>query len=217
MTAAKGKREQNKEANRKAILEAAHRCFFELGYDGVTIRDVIRATHLASGTFYNYFPDKESLFLALIEERMGVLTERISAVRRAARTLEAFLHGAYTTAFEEICAHPDFYAMMFRNEPIIRGLYSDNVMGLSMKALRDDLGDAVKRGLLPEMNVNYLTAIFFGAGYELARMLSEQKGASPTEAAAFATRLFLGGVQQAGEKTISLIKRGPIKLDGAAR
>lgn len=211
-----GKREQNKLANRAAILEAARHCFFEFGYDGVTIRDVIRATHLASGTFYNYFPDKESLFLALIEERMGVLTERMSSVRRAARTLESFLHGAYTTAFEEICEHPDFYAMMFRNEPVIRGLYSDNVMGISMKALREDLADAVKRGLLPEMNVNYLTAIFFGAGYELARMLSERGNSNPAEAASFATRLFLGGVQNVGDKT-SLIKRGPLKLDGAAR
>ena len=212
----KGKREQNKEANRQAILDAARRCFFELGYDGVTIRDVIRATHLASGTFYNYFPDKESLFQALIEERMGTLTSRMTEVRRAARTLEAFLHGAYTTAFEEIRAHPDFYAMMFRNEPVIRSFYSDNVMGLSMKALREDLRDAVKRGLLPEMDVDYLTAIFFGAGYELARMLTDRKGKDPATAASFATRLFLGGVQNAGSGA-TLLRRGSLKLDGAAR
>ena len=211
-----GKREQNKEANRAAILVAARQCFHERGYDGVTIRDVIRATHLASGTFYNYFPDKESLFLALIEERMQSLTSRMSGVRRSARTLEAFLHGAYTTAFEEICAHPDFYAMMFRNEPAIRSFYSDQVMGISMKALKTDLRDAIKRGLLRELDVNYLTAVFFGAGYELARMLSERKDKDPAAAASFATRLFLGGVQNLGDKP-SLIRRGSLKLDGAAR
>lgn len=212
-----GKREQNKQANRQAILDAARRCFFEQGYDGVTIRDVIRATHLASGTFYNYFPDKESVFIALIEERMSVLNERISAVRRAARTLEAFLHGAYTTAFDEIFGHPEFYAMMFRNEPVIRTFYSDNIMGISMRALKEDLRDAIKRGLLPEMDVDYLTAIFFGAGYELARMLSERSDKVPAEAAAFATRLFLAGVQNAGDKGTPLIRRGPIKLDGTPR
>lgn len=210
-----GKRERNKTANRAAILDAARQCFWEQGYDGVTIRDIIRATHLASGTFYNYFPDKESLFLALIEERMKALTERLRTVRRAARTLEAFLHGAYSTAFEEICAHPDFYAMMFRNEPVIRSLFSDKVMGLSMRALQSDLADAVKRGLLPEMDVDYLTAIFFGAGYELARMLTERKDKDAASAAAFATRLFLSGVQNAGNAR--LIRRGSLKLGGAAR
>ena len=210
-----GKREQNKQANRAAILVAARTCFFKLGYDGVTIRDVIRATHLASGTFYNYFPDKESLFLALIEERMSALTARVSEVRRAARTLEAFLHSAYTTVFEEICAHPEFYAMMFRNEPVIRGLFSDNVMGLSMRALKEDLADAVKRGLLPPMDVDFLTAVFFGAGYELARMLTERKDKNPVDAALFATKLFLGGVQNSGDT--QLIRRGSLKLGDAAR
>ena len=53
-----GKRARNKRANRAAILEAARRCFLEHGYDAVTIRDVIRLSGLAAGTFYNYFPDK---------------------------------------------------------------------------------------------------------------------------------------------------------------
>ena len=46
-----GKRERNKAANRTAILEAARRCFLELGYEAVTIRDVIRLSGLAAGTF----------------------------------------------------------------------------------------------------------------------------------------------------------------------
>ncbi|MGH8481879.1 MAG: helix-turn-helix domain-containing protein, partial [Nevskiaceae bacterium] len=50
-----GKRDQNKRANRAAILDAARRVFLERGYEAVTIRDVIRQTELASGTFYNYF------------------------------------------------------------------------------------------------------------------------------------------------------------------
>ena len=61
-----GKRERNKAANRTAILEAAQACFLELGYEATSIRDVIRRTNLAAGTFYNYFTDKQSLLLSLI-------------------------------------------------------------------------------------------------------------------------------------------------------
>lgn len=193
-----GKREQNKQANRSAILAAALKVFGERGYDAVTIRDIIRATHLASGTFYNYFPDKQSLFKALIEDRIAALTQRLTSVRRSARTVEDFLHGAYGTAFDEIRSHPDFYTMMFRNEPAIRAHYNDAVMGTSMRALRDDLADAVRRGLLPDLDVDYLTAILFSAGYELARLLVARQDKDPEQAAGFATRLFLGGIQGLG-------------------
>ena len=53
-TVAPGRREQTKAANRAAILEAALEVFGELGYDAASVRDVIRRTDLASGTFYNY-------------------------------------------------------------------------------------------------------------------------------------------------------------------
>ena len=56
---ATGKRAHAKEQNRRIILDAARRVFAQMGYSGATVRDVIRATPLASGTFYNYFRSKE--------------------------------------------------------------------------------------------------------------------------------------------------------------
>lgn len=211
-----GKREQNKRANRAAILDAALDVFSRLGYEAVTIRDVIRATDLAAGTFYNYFPDKEAVFRALLEERIKALTRRLSQARRTAGSIESFLRDAYCTAFEEICEHPQFYAMLFRNEPVLRTLYSDSVMGVSMRALKADLRDAIQRGLLPEMDVDYMTAILFGSAYELARLLVERKNPKPREAAEFAARLFLGGVLGLGGRA-ALIRRGPLTHGGSAR
>ncbi|MES1201591.1 MAG: TetR family transcriptional regulator, partial [Pseudomonadota bacterium] len=48
---AESKRERSKAANRHAILTAARRVFADLGYDATTVRDIIRGTDLASGTF----------------------------------------------------------------------------------------------------------------------------------------------------------------------
>jgi AcrR family transcriptional regulator len=58
---ASGKRAQLKAENRATILDAAREVLAELGYDAAGVSDVIRRTELASGTFYNYFPDKEFL------------------------------------------------------------------------------------------------------------------------------------------------------------
>ena len=218
MKTALGKRAQNKQANRTAILDAAQKTFIEMGYDAVTVRDIIRQTGLAAGTFYNYFEDKAELLHALIEQYIGSLTTRLSTAGRSATSIEQFLHEAYLAVFEEIQEHPGFYAMMFRNEPVIRAFYDDNVIGHTMLALKQDLSLAISRGLLPEMDTDYLTAILGGAGYELARMMVERKGKKPEEAAAFATQIFLSGVKGFASASQSpLIRRGSIKLGGAAR
>ena len=190
----KGKREQNKAANRGAILEAAQRVFLELGYEAVTIRDVIRRTELASGTFYNYFRTKEDVLRALIEQHVQELTEELKRVRGAARSLDEFIHGAYTAAVSRIARDPALYNLMMRNESAVRSLYADGVMGVSMKALRDDIEDAIRRGIMPPLDADCLAAAFFGAGYELGRILAASPERDPAAAAAFATRLFLGGV-----------------------
>jgi AcrR family transcriptional regulator len=50
-----GRRERTKAANRAALLEAARDAFGELGFEATGVRDIVRRTDLASGTFYNYF------------------------------------------------------------------------------------------------------------------------------------------------------------------
>ena len=63
--------------------------FAEQGYEATGVRDIIRRTDLASGTFYNYFPDKEAIFRALVEETGREARRRVRAARRsAARPLD---------------------------------------------------------------------------------------------------------------------------------
>ena len=46
-----GKREQTKQANRAAILDAARETFGELGYETATVRDIIRRTGCGAPNF----------------------------------------------------------------------------------------------------------------------------------------------------------------------
>ena len=86
-----GKREQNAAQNRAAILQAAREAFCEIGFGATTVRDIIRRTGLASGTFYNYFPDKESLLHELVEDFQIELRRRVHEARESAETLEDLL------------------------------------------------------------------------------------------------------------------------------
>ena len=202
----KGKREQNKAANRSAILEAARRVFLERGYDAVTIRDVIRRTELASGTFYNYFRTKEEVLRALVEEHVQALTAELKRVRGAARSLDEFVQGTYLAAFTAVAEDPVLYNLMMRNEAAVRSLYAETVMGVSTQALREDIEDAIRRGIMPPLDAGYLAAAFFGAGYEMARILAAAPKKDPAAAAAFATRLFLGGVHAFASDKVATLK-----------
>lgn len=217
-TPAASKRERNKEANRAAILEAARRCFLESGYETITIRDVIRLSGLAAGTFYNYFPDKESLFRALVESRLGHLQERIHIARSKARSIESFFYESYLGTLQEVRADPDFFTLMFRNEPVVRSMYNDHIFGLVMRSLKEDMREAIARGIFPEVDVDALTAVSFGAGYELARLIVDQPKRKTEDTARFVTRLFIDGVNALqAESETQMIRIGPRNLGGAAR
>jgi AcrR family transcriptional regulator len=52
----------------QAIRDAARRLFAERGLDGTSTRDLAKASDIAAGTLFNYFPSKEALALTLVAE-----------------------------------------------------------------------------------------------------------------------------------------------------
>ena len=193
------KRSQNKLANRAAILEAARACFLELGYDAVTVRDIVRASALAPGTFYNYFPDKETLFREILKQRIDALTTRMHALRAEAPSLEAFLHGSFRALFTQISDDPSFFRLILRNEHAVRSLFSDTLIGLPMRSLLEDLRGAMARGLLPDtLDIELLAAAFYGIAFEMGRVLVDRERPDGEAAARLATRILTDGLSAVG-------------------
>lgn len=61
------KMKQNKEKRAK-LMECALDLFVEQGYFNTSIRDIIVKSGFGTGTFYNYFVDREDVLKALLEE-----------------------------------------------------------------------------------------------------------------------------------------------------
>ena len=112
---ARGKREETKASNRQAIIDAAREVFAELGYGATTVRDIIRATELASGTFYNYFKSKEEVYQALRDETALRVRPRLRAERIRARNFEEFVSGSFRTFFDFVKNDQTTFATMRRN------------------------------------------------------------------------------------------------------
>lgn len=192
-----GKRERTKAQNRAAILDAAREVFTEMGYGAASIRDVIRRTDLASGTFYNYFPDKASVFRAVLDERTTELRRRLREVRARARDPEEIVRDGFRVYFSFIVEDRPLFEMLRRNAGTVRELFDTPALELGIVELREDLRLLAERGELPgTLDVDALAAAMGGVAFELGIRLSEQEPPDVERAARFASELFLGGMQR---------------------
>jgi AcrR family transcriptional regulator len=70
-----GKRAENKEKTRRAILRAALDLFERKGFYKTTTRSICQKAGIAEGTLFNYFRTKEDLALCFFDEELAGLTE----------------------------------------------------------------------------------------------------------------------------------------------
>ena len=189
-----GRRERTKAANRAAILAAALDVFAEDGYEAAGVRDIIRRTDLASGTFYNYFPDKEAIFRALVEDTGWEARRRVRAARRRARTAEEFVEGGFRACFEYIVEDPQRFAFMRRNLVTLRTQFGDAVLPAGTGELAEDLQAGIASGRLPPMDVDYCAHAMIAVGLELGSRLAERTPPDVEGATRFAAALFLGAL-----------------------
>jgi AcrR family transcriptional regulator len=196
--AARGRRELTKERNRQAILAAARVAFAEDGYGGTAVRDIVRRTSLSPGTFYNYFPDKESIFLALVEESTARVRAVLRSARADARSLDGFVTGAYRAFFEAIADDPAMFELLRRNAGTVRAMLDDALLAAGVDDLLADLEAAIARGDLPPLDARYMARAMAGVGLEVGMEMLERQPVDVDGAAAFAGELFLGGIERLG-------------------
>lgn len=189
-----GKRATTKAQNRSQILAAAREVFANLGYEATTVRDIIRRTSLASGTFYNYFPTKEAVFRAVVEDSARRVRLRLRADRRSARSFQEFCYQAYLTYFRYVVEDRPTYDLMRRNVTAIASVFASPELAEGRDELREDIADAVERGLLPaETDADMLMLAIHGIAVNLAARMIETGDNDVERSARFATGLLVAG------------------------
>ncbi|MCP2169435.1 transcriptional regulator, TetR family [Goodfellowiella coeruleoviolacea] len=71
------RRERKKRETRQRIVAAAVRLFGEQGYEQTTVAQIAAAADVDPKTFFNYFPSKDEVLFADVEQDLAVLFEAI--------------------------------------------------------------------------------------------------------------------------------------------
>jgi len=157
----KGKREANKETNRIKIIESGIEIFSKKGISETTVRDIIRNTGLASGTFYNYFKTKEEVLIAAIDDAAYDLGKILEKGRKKASNIEEFIEFQVDPFFEMVSELPELFFIFSTNlEAVDRFTIQTPQMTLAIEDLKKDLELAIKNKIIPDVDIDYFSAVF---------------------------------------------------------
>ncbi len=88
------KREDAIAETHQKLLDAAAEEFARHGYEGANVNSLSTAAGFAKGTIYNYFPSKQALMLALIDDiarlHLHFIAEQVQLEQEPRRRLERF-------------------------------------------------------------------------------------------------------------------------------
>jgi AcrR family transcriptional regulator len=192
---APGKREQTKVQNRQAILDAAREVFGELGYDAATVRDIIRRTGLAAGTFYNYFRSKEEVFAALADDGARRFAPILKSIRAAKPDFGTFVHDAMLAYFNFLAdEHENWVARRPAGEPH-PSVRETPEMSAVFHEVREAIVAAAGAGRSPSGDPDYMAAACIGVAREVGDKMLERRPVDTVAAAEFAVAMILNGLK----------------------
>ncbi|MDQ3811174.1 MAG: TetR/AcrR family transcriptional regulator, partial [Chloroflexota bacterium] len=151
------------------------------GYHGTLVDDIALEAQTSKGGVYFHFPNKQAIFLALLDRLASLLRERVDAavreqadpLTRAELALQVVLetfgsHRRLARVFmvEALGAGPEFNSRMLR----IRASFADLIQGY--------LDEAVAAGAIPPLDTATAAAAWFGAVSEVVTRwaLAERPG-----------------------------------------
>ena len=193
-----GRREERKAQNRAKLLAAARKVFAEKGLGEATARDIVRATDLATGTFYNYFRDKEEVFTALLKEFEQRVAEATLPLRRdMSLTLEERIGQGALAFFHVVTEDAELFHVLRRNAGSVAMLPTESMFAEGMADLAEDLERWSRAGDLGVIDLDYLSAAIAGAAFQVAIRMVERDPPDPEEAARFTSAAVLGLIRAA--------------------
>ena len=160
----------SKVATRDRILDGALDVFARKGYHRAIVDDIVRASGTSKGAVYHHFPNKEAVFLALVDDFSVRLAAAVSGAVAARHGALEKVEGALTAALATF-ADNELRARLILLEAVSLGpTYQTKraqVADRFAALIQGYLDEAVADGSLPALDTRVATLAWLGAVNEI--------------------------------------------------
>ncbi len=180
----------DKQTRREQIVDAAIEVFATHGYRVASIAEIIGQAGVARGTFYLYFQSKEEVFNAVLDRFHELFQEmaRKEAGRdyRNPLSLETKLREALLDWLRFLLEHRQLTKIVFRQAAAVDPDYERKYLQI-VRTTQAHSAKAIRflqtiRVLRPDLDPEFLNAVFYGATLQLALRAMAEKSQPDLEA-----------------------------------
>lgn len=158
-------------ARRERILDAGVAVFSRKGYRETLVEEIATESSTSKGGVYFHFPNKQAIFLALLDRMGDLLLTKIEAAMRAAPDPLARGDAALLTVLGTFAGHRAL-ARLFLVEAMGAGREFNQAMLRQHERfaalIQRHLDDAVDQGIIPPLDTEIAAVAWFGAVYQVS-------------------------------------------------
>ena len=119
------------------VLEKAMHAFWEHGYEGLSIEELVQSTGIGRGSLYGTFEDKHSLYLAALNQYTAAFRAQTSTLLEQEGTLHAVLQRLFQTQVDILLSDPARRGCFLVNACLEMALHDPEVNTIVQSALQE--------------------------------------------------------------------------------
>jgi len=157
-------------ATRERILHAALTVFARKGYHRALVDDIVRASRTSKGAVYHHFPNKEALFLALVDDFAARLAQAVAEAIARSHGALAKVEAALRAGLETFAGNRKLARILLLEAVSLGPAYETKRAEIHERfaaLIRGYLDEAAAEGSIPPLDTRVATLAWLGAVNEV--------------------------------------------------
>jgi AcrR family transcriptional regulator len=204
--------EERSERSRSVILDAALKLFSHRGYGATSVRDIAEKARVSKGNVYHHFPDKETIFRALLDDYFRTMSSPDFPFNQALATgtFPENLEQLGLTVRDTVKDYREYVALIYVDVvefdgTHIRKFYSDMARRfdtfMKKHGMEEALAPRLQDGLSPISAVMLATRIFYNYfSIEILFGVKDHFGKNTQEVVGEISRILRNGMLRDGSR-----------------
>lgn len=162
--------QQRSQTRHQRILEAATQVFSRQGYRDTSVDDIASASDTSKGGVYFHFPNKETIFLALLDRMAALLRDRAEQAMAEANGPVAKLDAALVTMLRTFAAHRTLARLFLIDALGASREFNARILAIQTEfaaIIEGQLKEAIAEGAMPAVDTTTTSIAWFGALFQV--------------------------------------------------